>query len=133
VTAELIKLAASIIAILLIAGLAKYWQLGGDVRIRNNDDARRIAEEIDGGFEPVEIAIDRAGIAALLRDDTGRHMLIRRHGAAWAGRMLDRHSETRLNQNFLTVGTGERHFGTITLNLGELAQVWAAGLRHLRR
>jgi hypothetical protein len=131
-TAELLKLAGSIIAILFLAWLARHWQLGGDVRIRSEDQARSIADEIISGFEPVDIAIDKAGIGALMRDAKGRHLLVRRHGAQWAGRLLDNHSETRLDQNFLTVGTGERTFGTVTLNLGERAQYWAAGLRHLQ-
>jgi hypothetical protein len=100
VTEELLKLAGSIIAILFLAWLARHWQLGGDVRIRSEEQARSIADEIICGFEPVDIAIDKAGI--------------------------------RLDQNFLTVGTGERTFGTVTLNLGERAQYWAAGLRHLQ-
>lgn len=131
-TAELLKLGGSIIAILFLAWLARHWQLGGDARIRSDEQARAIADEIVGGFDATDIAIDRAGIGALLRDAKGRHLLIRRHGAQFAGRLLDRHSETRLDQNFLTVGTGERTFGTITLNLGEQAQYWAAGLRHLQ-
>lgn len=131
-TAELLKLAGSIIAILFLFWLARHWNLGGDIRIRSDDDARAIADEIICGFEPVDIVLDKAGIGALMRDAGGRHLLIRRHGAQFAGRLLDRHSETRLDQNFLTVGTGERTFGTITLNLGEQAQYWAAGLRHLQ-
>lgn len=131
-TLELLKLAGSVAAILFIAWLARYWGLGGDVRLRSEDQARAIAEEIIVDFEPTQIAIDKAGIGALMRDAQGRHLLVRRHGAQWAGRLLDRHSETRLDQNFLTVGTGERTFGTVTLNLGEQAQHWAAGLRHLR-
>ena len=39
--------------------------------------------------------------------------------------------EARLDQNFLTIGTGEKTFGSITLNLGDAAQYWAAGLRHV--
>lgn len=131
-TAELIKLAGSIIAILFLAWLARHWQLGGDVRIRSEEQARSIADDIICGFDPIDIAIDKAGIGALMRDAKGRHLLVRRHGASWAGRLLDNHSETRLDQNFLTVGTGERTFGTVTLNLGERAQYWAAGLRHLQ-
>ena len=131
-TGELLKLAGSIVAILFLAWLARHWQLGGDARIRSEDDARIIADEIIVGFDATDVAIDKAGIGALLRDARGRHLLIRRHGAAWAGRLLDNHSETRLDQNFLTVGTGERTFGTVTLNLGEKAQYWAAGLRHLQ-
>ncbi len=131
-TAELLKLAGSVVAILFLWWLARHWQLGGDARIRSEDDARAIADEIIGGFDATDVAIDRAGIGALLRDARGRHLLVRRHGALWAGRLLDGHSETRLDQNFLTVGTGESSFGKVTLNLGEKAQYWAAGLRHLQ-
>ena len=130
-TAELLKLAGSIAAILFIAWLARFWKLGGDVRIRSEEQAREIAREAFCGFEPVEIAIDKAGIAALMRDANGRHLLVRRHGVQWAGRLLDHHNEARLDQNFLTVGTGEKSFGSVTLNLGAQASHWAAGLRHL--
>jgi hypothetical protein len=131
VTAELFKLAGSIAAILFIAWLARFWKLGGDVRIRSEEQAREIAHESLCGFEPVEIAIDKAGIAALMRDADGRHLLVRRHGVQWVGRLLDHHNEARLDQNFLTVGTGEKTFGSVTLNLDAQASHWAAGLRHL--
>ena len=130
-TAELLKLAGSIAAILFIAWLARYWQLGGDIRIRSEAQAREIADDTLPGFDPVDIAIDKAGIAALLRDADGRHLLVRRHGVQWAGRLLDGHHESRLNQGLLTVGTGEKTFGSVTLNLGAQASHWAAGLRHL--
>jgi hypothetical protein len=132
VTAELLKLGGSIAAILFIAWFARFLRLGGDVRIRSEEQAREIANETCCGFDPVEIAIDKAGIAALLRDAEGRHLLVRRHGVQWAGRLLDRHNDSRLDQNFLTVGTGEKTFGSVTLNLGSQASHWAAGLRHLK-
>jgi len=132
VTAELLKLAGSIAAILFIAWLARFLRLGGDVRIRSEEQAREIANETCCGFDPVEIAIDKAGIAALLRDADGRHLLVRRHGVQWAGRLLDRHNDSRLDKNFLTVGTGEKTFGSVTLNLGSQASHWAAGLRNLK-
>lgn len=130
-TAELLKLAGSIAAILFIAWLARFWKLGGDVRIDSEEQAREIAREALCGFEPVEIAIDKAGIAALMRDADGRHLLVRRHGVQWVGRLLDHHNDARLDHNFLTVGTGEKTFGPVTLNLGAQASHWAAGLRHL--
>ena len=127
-----LKLAGSVIAILFLAWFAHWLDLGGDERIRDEEQARLIADQILCGFDPVDIAIDKAGIGALMRDSQGRHLLVRRHGAKFAGRLLDRHSETRLDHNFLTVGTGEYSFGKVTLNLGSQAQYWAAGLRHLR-
>ena len=129
---HLLELGGSIVAILFLAWLARHWQLGGDVRIADEAHARALADEAHCGFDPVDVVIDRAGIAALLKDGQGRHMLIRRHGAQFAGRLLDGHSDSRLDQNFLTIGTGEPTFGRITLNLGSEAQNWASGLRHLR-
>ena len=131
-TAELLKLGGSIAAILFIAWFARFLRLGGDVRIRSEEQARDIANETCCGFDPVEIAIDKAGIAALLRDAEGRHLLVRRHGVQWAGRLLDRHNDSRLDKNFLTVGTGGKTFGSVTLNLGSQASHWAAGLRNLK-
>ena len=131
-TAELLKLGGSIAAILFIAWFARFLRLGGDVRIRSEEQAREIANETCCGYYPVEIAIDKAGIAALLRDAEGRHLLVRRHGVQWAGRLLDRHNDSRLDKNFLTVGTGEKTFGSVTLNLGSQASHWAAGLRNLK-
>ena len=129
---EVGKLAVSGVAILLLAWTAKRMGLGGDVRIRDVEHAKALADEAICGFEPVDIALDRAGIGALMKDAAGRHLLIRRHGAQFAGRLLDRHSDSRLDHNFLTIGTGEKRFGKITLNLGEKAQYWAAGLRHMQ-
>jgi hypothetical protein len=59
-------------------------------------------------------------------------MLLRRNGAAFVGRLLDPKVEARLDRQFLTIGTGEKLFGSVTLNLGDQAQYWASGLRHLK-
>ena len=83
---ELAKLGGSIAAILLLAWTAKRMGLGGDIRIRDEDHARRLAEEAICGFEPTDIVLDRAGMGALMKDASGRHLLIRRHGAQFAGR-----------------------------------------------
>ena len=128
---DLAKFGASLVAILGLAWLARSMGLGGDVRIRNADHARFLANEAIEGFEPVDIALDKAGIGALLRDAQGRQMLLRRHGAAWVARLLDERTEARLDRGFLTIGTGEKTFGAVTLHLGEAAGVWAAGLRRL--
>lgn len=128
---ELIQLGASLAAVLMMAGIAWWMKLGGDVRIRSEEQASQLADQAVCGFRPVDMAIDRAGIGALLKDAAGRQMLIRRNGAHFVGRLLDKRMTARLDQNFLTIGTGERTFGQVTLDLGPEAQYWAAGLRHL--
>ena len=126
-----IQLLGSLAAVLLLAACAWKLGLGGDVRIRSEDEARRLAREAIWGFEAAEVGLDRAGIGALLRDYTGRIMLLRRHGAHFAARLLDSHEGIRLDRNFLVISTGERAFGTVTLDLREEAQAWAGALRRL--
>jgi hypothetical protein len=128
-----IKALASLVAVLLLAGLARWLGLGGDVRIRNADHARALAQDVHYGFDPVDVIVDRAGFGALLRDANGRQMLIRRSGARFAGRLIEPGVEARLDLQFLTLGSDGSPFGAATLNLGDDAQVWAAGLRNLRR
>ena len=128
----LIQLGLSLAAVLFMAAVAWWLKLGGDARIRNEQEAAALADQAICGFKPVAIALDRAGIGALLRDGAGRQMLIRRNGAHFVGRLLDRNVVARLDRNFLTIGTGERTFGSITLDLGPDAQYWASGLRHLQ-
>jgi hypothetical protein len=129
--AEAIKVGASLVAILFLAWLARSMGLGGDIRIKDEAHAKSLAAEAVCGFEAVEVALDKARIGALLRDAQGRQMVLRRHGVKFVGRLLDDNVQARLDQGFLTIGSGEKSFGSVTLNLGEKAQVWAAGLRHL--
>lgn len=130
--AQLLQFAGSLAAILLLAWLARRLALGGDQRLRDADDARRLAEEALYGFEADDIVLDRAGIGALLRDADGRVMLVRRHGARWAARLVDSHAGVRLDRNFLTLAPAERSFGSVTLDLGDEAAVWAASLRRVK-
>ena len=129
--AQALQFAGTLAAILLIAGLARWLGLGGDPRLRDPDEARRLAGEALCGFEAQEVALDRAGIGALLRDSAGRIMLLRRHGVHWVARLLDSHAGVRLDRSFMTIATGDRTFGAITLDLGDQAQAWASSLRRI--
>ncbi len=129
--AQALQFGGSLVAILLLAGIAHWLRLGGDSRIRDEGHLRALAEEALYGFDPTDIAIDRAGYGALARDAEGRVMVLRRHGAHFVSRLLDSHAHARLDRNFLVVGTGDKRFGEVTLDLGTEAQAWAASLRRL--
>jgi hypothetical protein len=128
-----VKFGGSLAGILALWWLSRMMGLGGDVRIRDDDHAKQLADQAVSGFRAVAVARDKAGIGALLRDANGQQMLLRRNGAHFIGRLLDSDMDARLDQNFLTVGSGETMCDSVTLNLGEQAQYWAAGLRHLPR
>jgi len=121
----------SLVAVLLVFVLVRTLDMGSDVRIADEAEARALAEAARCGFDAVDVALDRARIGALLRNDAGEVMLIRRHGARFAARVLSSHAGARLDRGFLTLSTDDPHFGSITLDLGERAQVWAASLRRL--
>ena len=131
-TAQALQFAGSLAAILILAWFARRLGLGGDERLREADEARRLAEEAVCGFDARDVALDRAGIGALLRGADGRVLLLRRHGARWAARLVDDPAGVRLDRNFLTVTTSEKPFGSVTLDLGDQAQVWAASLRRVK-
>lgn len=122
---------ASLGAILALAWLARKLQLGGDPRIQGEEHAHALADEAICGFDAKAVAVDRAGIGAIARDAAGRILLIRQHGSHFAARELVSLAGVRLDGRFLTLSTDDRGFGTITLDLGEQAQVWAASLRRL--
>ncbi len=129
--AQLIQLGGSLIAILLLALIAKWLGLGRDVRIANVAEAKALAESAIAGFQARDVALDRAGLGALLRDDAGRFMILRRHGARFVGRLLDSHSHCRLDRDFLNVATSDSFARPVILHLGAEAKIWASRLRDL--
>lgn len=129
---QALQFVGSLAAILLLAWLARRLGLGGDPRLRDPEEAKRLAGEALCGFEAQDVVLDRAGIGALLRDSAGRMMLLRRHGVHWVARLLDSHAGVRLDRSFMTIATGDKSFGAITLDLGDQAQAWAGSLRRDR-
>ena len=126
-----IQTGASLIAVLFVAWLVGKMGLGADPRIADAAHAIRLAEEAEAGFKGVEVARDRAGFAAIVRNEEGRMMLVRAHGNHFAARPVDGQVTARLDKDFLTLAPPERSFGAVTLNLGKEAGVWAARMRSL--
>lgn len=131
--AGLIQLGASLIAVFFVAWLVGKIGLGGDPRIEDADHAIRLAEEAEAGFRGVEVARDRAGFSALVRNAEGRMMLVRAHGNHFAARPVDASVEGRLDKDFLTLTTPEKMFGAVTLQLGKDAGIWASRMREFNR
>jgi hypothetical protein len=130
--AELIQLGGSVVAVLLVVWLVGKMGLGADPRIEDEAHAIRLAEEAEVGFCGIEVARDRAGFAAIVRNAEGRQMLVRAHGNHFAARPIDGQVIGRLDKDFLTLTMPERTFGAVTLHLGKDAGMWAARMRDLR-
>ncbi len=130
--AQALQFGGSLAAILLLAWFARRLGLGGDLRLRDAQVARRLADEALCGFDAQDVVLDRAGIGALLRDSAGRIMLLRRHGARWVARLLDSHAEVQFDRTFMTIVTNDKAFGAITLDLGDQVQFWSSSLKRIR-
>ena len=130
--AQALQFGGSLAAILLLAWFARHLGLGSDLRLRDAQVARRLADEALCGFDAQDVVLDRAGIGALLRDSAGRIMLLRRHGARWVARLLDSHAEVQFDRTFMTIVTNDKAFGAITLDLGDQVQFWSSSLKRIR-
>lgn len=128
---DLIQLGASVVAVLFVVWLVKLIGLGADPRIVDEAHAIRLAEEAEAGFGGVDVARDRAGFAALVRNGQGRMMLVRAHGNHFAARPVESDVDARLDKEFLTLKTPDRRFGSVTLRLGRDAGSWAARMRDM--
>jgi hypothetical protein len=126
-----IQSVVSLAAVLALGWLARWMGLGGDVRIADQSHAIRIAYDGIYGFAGVDAAIDRAGYSALVRDALGRHVLIMVKGNKFVTRLVTPPIEGRLDHKLLTIDLREPDCAPVTLNLGDKAQYWASGLRHI--
>jgi hypothetical protein len=126
-----LQLGGSLVAIGFLGWLARKLQLGGDPRITDEDHARALADDAEYAFDAQDVALDRARVGALVRNARDRVMVIRQHGSHFAAREITSHAGIRLDGRFLTITTQDKRFGTVTLDLGDQAQVWAASLRRL--
>lgn len=129
-----LQTAGSLVAILALAGLARWLKLGGTPRLADEAAVRHAAGEVEDGFAPVEWACDAEGAGALARDSQGRIMVIRRHGNRFAGRVLTPRASAAVagqaGQPAIIVDCGEPRFGRTTLAIPD-AEAWAAAINRL--
>lgn len=126
-------LAGSLAAVLALAGIARALKLGAGTRIDDEETVRRLARDAHSGFRPVEVALDKAGLAALARGEDGAIVLLRAHGAQFAARAFRAAPRVTIDGPRLNIASGERMFGNVTLDLGEVeAARWEELLKEPR-
>ena len=120
----LVTLAASLVAVLALAGIAWWLRLGHDVRL-DPDEAAAAAEGALAGFDATRVVIASDGAGALVIGHDRRLAVVKRHGARAAVREV-RWSAIRTAAAGAIVDTGDRRFGSVTL-----ADVDALDLRRM--
>lgn len=129
----LIQFLGSLVAILALAGIARWLKLGPEPRLEDEADARAAADEAVSGFNPVAIALDSEGRGALLRDTAGRILLLRPHGTHFAGRLLTAQSSAHMEGGALVIDTAEKRYGSARLDLGDNASAWVQALEEIKK
>lgn len=132
--AAALPLLGSLIAVLLLARVARWMGLGaGHERIVDEAHAIALAEEAECGFDGVSAEVDAAGYGAIVRNAAGAMMLVRAHGNRFAARRIDGSFTARLDRGRLWLASGERAFGSVELDFGKRAPFIAARLREVLR
>ena len=126
----LLQFAGSLIAILLLAGLAVLLKLGGKPALADEEAVAHAAGEVEDGFAPARTSLSRDGTAALARAADGRIMLIKRHGNKFAGRVLGPNATCREEVDGFVIDPNETQFGTVRLSLTD-APYWADAINRL--
>ncbi len=128
----LLQTGGSLVAIMLLAWLAFALKLGGRPKLTSHNEAAHAAGEVADGFAPIESAIARDGAGALLRDAAGQIMLLKPHGAHFAGRILSEEASATTRRDMVIIDTGEARFGSVQLALND-AETWVAAINQLGR
>ena len=126
----LMQFGGSLIAILVLAGIAVLLKLGGKPTLKDDAAVAEAAAEVEDGFDAQRISISRDGSSALAREDAGRIMVIKRHGNKFAGRILASNARAREEVDALVVDPGETQFGAVRLTLKD-ASYWADAINRL--
>jgi len=109
----LTQLGGSLVAVLLLAWIARWLKLG-ESRIADATTAAEFAEASLAGFRAGRAIVATDGSAALVAGNAGVAVL-KRHGARVAVRRLIPPLHLRVAVEGVTVETGERLFGAVTL------------------
>ena len=109
----LTQILISVAGVLGLALVARMLKLG-EGKIATPDDACRIAEELLAGFVARRAIVSKDGGAALVAGN-GTVAVLKRHGAKVAARRLVAPLRLRDAVEGVTIETGERLFGDVTL------------------
>lgn len=109
-----LQLGGSLAAILALAAIARWLKLG-ESRIADDATARRFAEDALVGFVAGPALVAANGEAAVVAGN-GALAVVKRHGAQVAVRRLIPPLALRDAAEGVTIHTGERMFGSVTLH-----------------
>jgi len=130
VDAQILQFVGSLIAIFLLAALAKLLGLGGGSELSSAASVQRAANEVVDGFVVADFAVDANGESALALDSQGQVMVLKRHGNRIAGRLLQHIASAKVLGSKLIVDSGEARYGTVVLHIDN-HEAWVVAIDRL--
>ncbi len=119
-----LQLGGSIVAILVLAGIAWGLKLGGAAAFASEGEARQRAENDLSGFHSVSAWLSHDGYRAVVFGSDGGIALIRPHGAHHVTRRVGTATSRRLGQ-FVEIDSHDPAFGTFSIRLASHEQAIA--------
>ena len=118
---QLLQFLGSLAAITALVALTYLLGFRSPARLESAEEARELLRLAPGGFEPVELALDAGGAAAIARDVDGRLAVLVPHGNQFVARYLDSAASIEAGGGQLVIAElpGE------TIALGDRAEDWA--------
>ena len=112
------RLLISIFGVLAVAGLV--WFLGlGKAKLQDASQAQRLAEDMVPGFDARDVLLSSDMESALIAGRNDQFVLLKRHGAKFAARALNKPLNIARDENQVIVDSGEMTFGAVALSLSK--------------
>lgn len=111
-----VQLGGSLVAILVLAGIARALKLGGG-GIADEAAARREAEDALLGFEAIDVVLGSDRAAAIVHGRDGSVAVLKQHGSHVAVRRVAAEAVSETSDGWL-VDSGERLFGHVLVRRG---------------
>lgn len=109
-----LELGGSLAAVLAIAVVARWLKLG-ESRLTDPERAREIAQQQLAGFVAGRVLVSEDGSAALVAGNNGTVAVLRRRGSKVTVRRLIAPIRVREAIEGITIDSGDRSFGAVTL------------------
>lgn len=127
-TAGLVQFAGSLVAVSLLIWLAFRLGFSGRPSLNDEHDVRRLANEVTGGCIPVAILLACDRSAALVRDATGRIVLVSPKGAHFVATPLSRRTHVERTATGFRIREGAL---TGEFEMGGATEDWERALARL--
>ena len=117
----MLRFAGSLLAVALIVTLTYFFGFRQSRPLMTESEARALLQLAPGGFEPVALAMDTDGKAAIARDALGQVAVLVPHGTHFVVRLLGPGTAIASEDGRLRIAG----LPSLQLHLGESTRDWA--------